>query len=209
MKRKEKADLIISKLLKKYPDARCELEHINPFQLLVATILSAQCTDLVVNKVTPKLFRKFPTPSKMAKAKTSQVETIIRPTGFFKNKSINIIKCAQIIQDEYDGMVPKRMVDLTTLPGVGRKTANVVLGNAFGINEGIVVDTHVKRISGRLKLTLNQDPVKIEKDLMKLFDQKHWPILSHLLIFHGRRVCSARSPNCDKCVLKVACSFRA
>ncbi len=205
MKKQERALKAIKILKKTYPNAHCELYHETPFQLLIATILSAQCTDVRVNMVTPVLFKKYPTPQKLSKAKQEDIEEIIRSTGFFKNKAKNIISCAKDLVSLYQSEVPKDIDQLVALAGVGRKTANVVLGNAFNINEGIVVDTHVKRISNLLKLTQSNDPLKIEKDLTKLFNQKDWTELSHLIIFHGRRRCIARRPQCDLCELESIC----
>lgn len=205
MKKKERAELVIEKLKEVYPNAHCELYHENPFQLLIATILSAQCTDERVNMVTPNLFKKYPTPKKMAAAPQEDIEKIIHSTGFYKNKAKNIISCASDLQTKYKGDLPKDIDKLVALAGVGRKTANVVLGNAFNINEGIVVDTHVKRITNLLGLTKNDDPIKIEKDLVKLFQRDDWTDISHLLIFHGRRRCIARRPQCDLCELAYLC----
>lgn len=205
MKKVERASESIKRLKKKWPDAHCELDHETPFQLLIATILSAQCTDVRVNMVTPNLFKKYPTAKKLAAAKQDDVEEIIRSTGFFKNKAKNIINCAASIQIDHKGELPRTIEELTALAGVGRKTANVLLGNAFNINAGVVVDTHVKRISNLLKLTKESDPVKIEKDLMKLFKKDDWTIISHLFIFLGRRICIARRPQCDICFLNDIC----
>jgi endonuclease-3 len=188
-----------------YPAAHCELEHRNPFQLLVSTILSAQCTDVRVNKVTKTLFVKYPTPSHFAYAHPRELEQDIRPTGFFRNKTKSIMGASKKIVEEFGGKVPETMEDLLTLPGVARKTANVVLGTAFGIPSGIVVDTHVIRLSRRLDLTKNKDPKKIEQDLMQIIPQERWILLSHQLIWHGRRVCAARKPRCLECNLKDVC----
>jgi endonuclease-3 len=188
-----------------YPDAHCELDFENPFQLAVATILSAQCTDKRVNMVTPVLFAKYPTPEALARAKQEDVEEIIKSTGFFRNKAKSIIGMAGAVADRHASIVPSTLEELVVLPGVGRKTANVVLGNAFDINEGVVVDTHVARVSGRLGLTSQTDPVKIEQDLMPLFPRSQWTMLAHLLIFHGRRVCDAKNPRCGECVLNDIC----
>ena len=206
--RQERAKQVIHTLREVYPDAHCELNHQGPFQLLIATILSAQCTDKRVNKVTPLLFKKYPTPHKLSQAKQLHVEEIIKSTGFFRSKAKNIISCSRYLVERYGAEIPQSMEELTSLPGVGRKTANVVLGNAFNINEGVVVDTHVKRISQLLKLTYHKDPVKIEQDLMKLFRAKEWGDLSHLMIFHGRRRCIARRPQCDLCELATICPSR-
>ena len=205
MKKQDKAPEIYRRLTKAFPDAHCELNHENPFQLLIATILSAQCTDVRVNMVTPLLFKTYPNPEKLALAEQLSVEEIIRSTGFYKNKAKNIIGCAQALVSSHKGQVPQSIEELAALPGVGRKTANVVLSNCFDINEGVVVDTHVKRISGLLGLTKEETPEKIEVDLMKLFPQKDCGMLSHLMIFHGRRTCIARRPQCDLCVLLDLC----
>lgn len=206
MKKTELASEIYKRLKKVHPDAHCELNHSNPFELLLATILSAQCTDARVNIVTPTLFKKYPTPEKLAKAKLEEVEETIKSINFFRNKSKSLIGCAQLLVEKYEGEIPKTVDELSELPGVGRKTANVVLGNAFNINTGIVVDTHVKRTAHLLGLTKQTDPVKVEMDLMKLFPNEQWTELSHLLIFLGRRTCIARRPQCDLCNLKDICS---
>jgi endonuclease-3 len=205
MKKNDLAHEVYNRLKKLYPDAHCELNHSNPFELLIATILSAQCTDVRVNIVTPTLFKKFPTPQKLAKAKLEDVEESIKSINFFRNKSKALIGCAQMLVSLHKNEVPKSVEELSQLPGVGRKTANVVLGNAFNINTGIVVDTHVKRTTLLLGLTKQTDPEKVEKDLMKLFPNETWTDLSHLLIFLGRRTCIARRPQCDLCVLKDIC----
>ena len=201
----ERADLIYKRLNREYPDAHCELEHESPLQLLMATILSAQCTDKRVNLVTPSLFEKYPDAGALADANPDEVEDLIRTTGFFRNKTKSLLGMANAVVERHRGEIPNTMEELTKLPGVGRKTANVILGNAFGINEGVVVDTHVGRLSLRLGLTRQTDPVKVELQLMKLFPRKVWAKLSHLLIFHGRRVCIARSPKCEICVLSDIC----
>ncbi len=201
----ERIDEIIRLLHLEYPDACCELNHRNPFELLVATILSAQCTDVRVNKVTPDLFAKYPTPVDIAAADRTELEEAVRSTGFYRNKAKNIQEASTRIVHEYDGEVPDNMDDLLSLAGVARKTANVVLGTAYGIADGIVVDTHVKRLSNLLELTSNQDPKKIEKDLTKIVPQSEWIDFSHLLIFHGRRVCIARRPACADCILNHLC----
>lgn len=188
-----------------YPDAHCALLHIDAYQLGVATILSAQTTDERVNMVTPELFRRYPDPKDLADACPEDVEEIIRSTGFFRNKAKNIIGFACGVVELHGGEVPRTMAELKALPGVGRKTANVILGNAFGIDEGVVVDTHVKRLSGLLAFTSEKSPEKVEQDLIKLFHREHWTLLSHLLIFHGRRVCDARNPRCEECVLSGLC----
>ena len=203
--RKERANEIYDLLQEEYPDAHCELDFENPFQLSVATILSAQTTDVRVNEVTPELFDEYPDPEALANARQEDVEEIIRSTGFFRNKAKNIIGFARGIMADHEGKVPRDMDALTDLPGVGRKTANVILGNAFGINEGVVVDTHVKRLSKRLGLTRETTPVKVERDLMELFPRERWTMLSHLLIWHGRRICDARTPLCQECVVSRLC----
>jgi endonuclease III len=203
--KRRRAAKIFRRLAKAYPDARCALDHRNAFELLCATILSAQCTDARVNLVTPILFGRYPTPEALARADQADVEEIVRSTGFFRNKAKSLIGMAQALVAEHGGEVPRTMEELRVLPGVGRKTANVILGNAYGINEGITVDTHVTRLSGLLGLTGHEDPVKIEQDLMPLFPRDHWALLSHLLIFHGRQVCIARRPRCADCVLADLC----
>ena len=202
---KVRSPAILDRLKRAYPDARCALDHRNAFELLVATILSAQTTDVRVNLVTPRLFSRYPNAAALARARQADVEAIIKSTGFFRNKARSIIGMAQAVVADNGGKVPGTMDELLTLPGVGRKTANVVLGNAFGLNEGVVVDTHVARLSKLLGLTRQTDPVKIEQALMKLFPRDDWALLSHLLIFHGRRVCIARRPKCGECVLADLC----
>jgi endonuclease-3 len=196
---------IIAALERAYPDAHCALDHRTPFELLTATILSAQCTDVRVNLVTPALFARYPTAAELAVADPSDVESMIRSTGFFRNKTKSLIGMAKAVVADYGGEIPREMEQLRVLPGVGRKTANVVLGNAFGIDEGIVVDTHVSRLAGRLGLTEETDPEKIERDLMALVPRSSWTMISHLLIFHGRQVCIARRPRCEACVLAKMC----
>ena len=196
---------IISLLKEAYPDARCALEHRNAYELLCATILSAQCTDARVNMVTPALFARYPTPFELARAEVADVEEIIKSTGFFRNKTRSLIGMAQAVVADHGGEVPRTMEELRQLPGVGRKTANVVLSNAYGTNEGVTVDTHVTRLTGLLGLTRDTDPVKIEEDLMRLYPREDWGILSHLLIFHGRQICIARRPKCGECVLARLC----
>jgi endonuclease III len=205
----ERAETILSRLKREYPDARCALHHGDAYQLLVATILSAQCTDARVNMVTPAFFARYPSPEALARADRGEVEEIIRSTGFFRNKTRSLIGMAQALVADHRGEVPRTMEKLRVLPGVGRKTANVVLGNAFGINEGVTVDTHVTRLSRLLGLTRHDDPVKIEQDLMPLFPREEWALLSHLLIFHGRQVCIARRPRCPECVLADLCPSAA
>jgi endonuclease-3 len=208
-KEKETRALTALKLLKRaYPDAHCALDHRNAFELLAATILSAQCTDVRVNLVTPALFRRYPTPAALARARQGDVEAIIRSTGFFRNKAKNLIAMAQGLVAEHGGEVPDTMEALHALPGVGRKTANVVLGNWFEINAGVTVDTHVTRIARLLKLTRHTDAVKIERDLMALIPRKEWTLVSHLLITHGRAICIANRPKCGDCVLAPHCPSR-
>ena len=199
------ASVLYDALLSLYPDAHCELDFSTPFQLIVATILSAQCTDKRVNMVTPVLFSRYPTVESLARAKRDDVEEIIKSTGFFRNKAKSIIAMAGALVDRHAGDVPSTMESLVTLPGVGRKTANVILGNAFDLNEGVVVDTHVGRLAGRLGLTRETDPIKVEQQLMQLFPRERWTMLAHLLIFHGRRVCEAKKPRCGECTLAAMC----
>ena len=196
---------LLSQLKELYPDARCALEHRNAFELLCATILSAQCTDARVNMVTPTLFARYPTAFELARANPADVEEIIKSTGFFRNKTRSLIGMAQALVADHNGEVPRTMEELRKLPGVGRKTANVVLGNAYSTNEGVTVDTHVTRLSRLLGLSREDDPEKIEQDLMRLFPQADWALLSHLLIFHGRNICIARRPRCADCVLAQIC----
>jgi len=196
---------VLDRLKAQYPDARCALDHESPYQLIVATILSAQCTDARVNMVTPQVFSRYPSVYELARANPLELEAIIKSTGFFRNKTKSLIGMAQAVVADHAGELPRSMAELVKLPGVGRKTANVVLGNAFGIDEGIVVDTHVTRLSQLLGWTVNSDPEKIEQELMQLFPRKEWTILSHLLIFHGRQVCVARRPQHEICVLKDIC----
>lgn len=196
---------ILARLKREYPDAHCELDYETPLQLLIATILSAQCTDKRVNMVTPDLFRTYPDAEALSAAKTEDLEELIKSTGFFRNKTKSLLGMSAAVAERHEGKVPLTMDELVKLPGVGRKTANVVLGNAFGINVGVVVDTHVGRLSVRLGFTDETDPVKVEQALMLLFPQEDWTLLSHLLIFHGRRICIARSPRCAACVLSDVC----
>jgi endonuclease-3 len=199
------AGIVLERLRAEYPDAHCELDHRNAFELLVATILSAQCTDARVNLVTPALFRKYPTAQKLAEADPENVQELIQSTGFFRAKTKSLLGMSRALVADHGGAVPSTLDELVQLGGVGRKTANVILGTAFGVNEGIVVDTHVQRLSRRLGLTREADPVGIEQALMKLFPRNAWALLSHLLIFHGRRVCLARTPLCAQCVLNDVC----
>lgn len=188
-----------------YPDAHCALDHRNAFELTVATILSAQCTDERVNLVTPALFQAFPDAESLAQARIEEVEELVRSTGFYRNKAKNLVGMAEAVVTRHGGEIPRTMDALVALPGVGRKTANVVLGNAFGIDEGIVVDTHVKRLSNRLGFTRKEDPVKVEEELVKLFPRDRWTQLSHILIFHGRQQCPARKPRCAGCPVNHLC----
>jgi endonuclease-3 len=196
---------ILAALKTQYPDARCALDYRNAYELLCATILSAQCTDARVNMVTPTLFARYPTPFELAQARPEDVEEIIKSTGFFRNKTKSLIGMAQALVADHGGEVPRTMEELRQLPGVGRKTANVILGNAYSINEGITVDTHVARLSGLLGLSKETDAEKIEAELMPQFPREDWGLLSHLLIFHGRQVCIARRPRCGDCVLAGLC----
>ncbi len=206
---KQRALEILIVLKRLYPDATCSLTYETPVQLLVATILSAQCTDERVNKVTPALFARFPDAQALAYCDREELETLIRSTGFYRNKAKNIQgACQKIIQD-FGGEVPQRMEELLTLPGVARKTANVVSAHAFGVNQGVTVDTHVKRLSQRLGLTQEKDPVKIERDLMKLLPQAEWENFSISIIYHGRAVCNARKPLCSICDLAHICPSAA
>lgn len=203
--KKERTAEIIRRLRRTYPDAHCALNHSSPFELLVATILSAQCTDERVNIVTADLFRKYRGPQDLAAADPAELENDIRSTGFFRNKAKNIRATSARLLEAYHGKVPESMDDLLTLPGVARKTANVVMGNAFGIASGVVVDTHVSRLSQRLGLTTAKTPEKIELDLQKLVPKEHWVMFSHWLIFHGRQACKAIKPRCTECVLADIC----
>lgn len=202
---KRHAARTVRALRKYYPGAECALHHANPFQLLVATVLSAQCTDKRVNEVTPALFARFPTPAALAAGDRDEVERLIQSTGFFRSKAQSLQGLSHVIADEFGGQVPAAMEDLVRLPGVGRKTANVVLGTAFGLPAGVVVDTHVQRVSRRLGLTQQTAPVKIEADLMKLLPRKEWIDYSHRVILHGRQVCKARRPLCESCPLAKLC----
>jgi endonuclease-3 len=206
MQLKPRADRIRKILRKIYPEVKTQLLHQNPFQLLVATILSAQCTDKQVNQVTPVLFKRLKTPADFAAAPLKSIENLVRPTGFFHNKAKNIKNCSKALLDRHSGQVPQTLDKLVKLPGVGRKTANVVLGAAFGIC-GVVVDTHVARISARLGLTENKDPVKIEFDLMKIIPKREWNDFSLQLIFFGRETCTARKPKCPTCPLHKLCPW--
>ncbi len=203
--KKERTMKIIAALRRVYPNAHCELNFSNPLQLLVATILSAQCTDKRVNLVTAELFKKYRHAKDFADAPLSDIEEAVKTTGFFRNKAKNIKACCTALVEKFGGEVPRTMDELHALAGVGRKTANVVLGNAFGINVGVVVDTHVTRLSNRLGLVKGTDAVKIEQELMKLVPQEDWTLFSHWLIWHGRRRCNARKPDCENCEIQNLC----
>ncbi|MDQ2936052.1 MAG: endonuclease III [Acidobacteriota bacterium] len=202
---KERVRKIIRLLKRDYPDAKCSLNHSNPFELLIATILSAQCTDARVNIVTQDLFRKYRKPEDYLKVSPGELQKDIRTTGFFRNKTKSIQGTAKVLTEQYDGEVPATIEELLELPGVARKTANVVLGNAFGVSAGVVVDTHVTRLSRRLGLTEQKSAEKIEKDLIALVPKKDWVIFPHLFIAHGRKICKARNPLCAECVLQKLC----
>src|SRR5258705_9634707 len=202
---KKRVREIIRRLKRAYPDARCSLNHTNAFELLIATILSAQCTDERVNIVTADLFRKYRKPEDFLKVSATELENEIRTTGFFRNKTKSIQGTAKVLTEQYGGSVPQTMEELLELPGVARKTANVVLGNAFEIKEGVVVDTHVSRLSRRLGLSQHKTPEKIEHDLVEIVPRKDWVIFPHLLIAHGRKICKARNPLCAECVLEKLC----
>jgi len=194
-----------AKLRQRHADAHCELDHDSPFQLILATVLSAQSTDVMVNKITPELFQRWPTPQALAQAEPSEVERVLSKIGMFRQKTKNVIGLSKRLLDEHQGEVPRTLDELVKLPGVGRKTANVVLGVAFGTPEGVVVDTHVQRISQRLGWTKHTEPQEIERDLMALFPRSDWDMLSHTLIFHGRRICAARRPACAACPVSAEC----
>lgn len=202
---RRRAKKILALLKREYPTAHCELDFATPYQLLVATILSAQCTDARVNLVTPAFFARYPTPASLAGAEPPEVEDLIRSTGFFRNKARSLVGMARGLVETHEGLVPREMDQLRALPGVGRKTANVILGNAYGINAGVTVDTHVTRLAGRLRLSRQKTPEKIERDLMELIAREDWTLVSHLLIWHGRRVCIARRPRCEICVVRKLC----
>ncbi|NJR39708.1 MAG: endonuclease III [Leptolyngbyaceae cyanobacterium CSU_1_4] len=205
--KKQRALEVLARLKRLYPDAVCSLDYETPVQLLVATILSAQCTDERVNKVTPELFRQYPDALSLASADLDDIVTLVRSTGFYRNKAKNIQAACRMIVAEFGGEVPRTMAELVRLPGAARKTANVVLAHAYGINAGVTVDTHVKRLCGRLGFTKHIDPIHIERDLMKLLPQPDWENWSIRLIYHGRAVCNARKPACDRCELSDLCSF--
>jgi endonuclease-3 len=203
--RKARANEVNERLSRQYPDARVELDFTNPFELLIATILAAQSTDVRVNIVTKSLFRKYPDPHAFANADVVEMETAVKQTGFFRNKARAVINCSKAIVERHGGEVPRTIEELVELPGVGRKTANVVLGNAMGINAGVIVDTHVTRLSGRLGFTKHADPVDIEQDLMKIVPREAWTRFANQLTLHGRRVCIARKPDCPNCVVNDIC----
>ncbi|MBD0372913.1 MAG: endonuclease III [Pyrinomonadaceae bacterium] len=202
---KERAKKIIKLLKREYPDAACSLDYSNPLELLVATILSAQCTDERVNQLTPALFRKYPSYEDYLKVPQSELEQDIRPTGFYRNKARAIQGACRLIKEKHEGVVPDKIEELLLLPGVARKTANVVLGNAYGIASGVVVDTHVARLSQRLALSTKTQPEKIERELMELVPRRDWIVFPHLLIAHGRKICKARTPLCAECLLEKLC----
>ena len=204
--KKRRARSMLKKLRTAHPDARCALDHENPFHLLVATVLSAQCTDVRVNKVTPDLFGKYETPGDLGRSKSGEVEALIHSTGFFRAKARNLRGLGRMLDEKHGGKVPDAMEDLIELPGVARKSANVVLGVAFRKAEGVVVDTHVKRLANRMDFTRHEAPEKIERDLMDLFPRSDWIDLSHVLIFHGRRICGARKPKCENCPIRRQCN---
>lgn len=202
---KSQAIEIVEELIKAYPDAKCSLDFNTPFEMLVAVCLSAQCTDERVNKTTPSLFAKFDTPEDFANADLEELETLIHPCGFYKNKAKNLKLAGKKIMDDFNGEVPQTMEELTTIPGVGRKSANVIMLEAFNNPQGIAVDTHCKRIANRLGLSSEKDPEKIEKDLCSLIPKEYWKDINHILIWHGRAICSSQSPKCDKCSLNKNC----
>ena len=201
----EAAGRVASLLAEKWPDAHCELDHQNPYQLVVATILSAQSTDKMINTITPALFAKYPDARALARANQAELEKLIHSSGFYRMKAKNLINMARAVVDKHGGKIPDTMDELVELPGIARKTANVVLGSAMGKNEGVVVDTHVARLAQRLGLTKETDPVKIEVDLMKLLPRQQWTVFAHRLIWHGRRVCFAKKPDCEHCLLAPIC----
>jgi endonuclease-3 len=201
----EDALALYTSIRERHADAHCELEHRNPFELLVATVLSAQSTDVMVNKLTPELFRRWPSPKELGQADPTEVEKALSKIGMFRQKTKNVVGLSRLLVEKHGGQVPRTLDELVKLPGVGRKTANVVLGVAFGTPEGVVVDTHVQRISQRLGLTTHTEPIEIEQDLMKLFDRTLWDPLSHTLIFHGRRICTAVKPACAGCPVQEKC----
>jgi endonuclease-3 len=204
----ERAPIIFTRLRARYPQTVPALDHQNPWELLVATVLAAQCTDVRVNMVTPKLFARWAGPAELAHASQEDLEEVVRSTGFFRNKAKNLIGAARRVMDVFGGQVPRTMAELVTLPGVARKTANIVLSNSFGINEGIAVDTHVTRLAYRLALSDSDDPVRIERDLMPLYPREQWGEINHLLVYFGRDICDARKPLCPQCELNDICPKR-
>ena len=207
MKNKKDVEKIIQILKETYPDAKCSLDFTSPFEMMVSVMLSAQCTDERVNKTTPDLFNKYNTPEKMVQISQSELEKIIHPCGFYKNKAKNIIAASKMLIEKYNGIVPNSIEELIKLPGVGRKSANVIMLEAFNDPSGIAVDTHAKRISNRLGFSKESEPEKIEQDLLKLFEKKYWYDVNHLLVWHGRGYCDARKPNCDECTINKYCDF--
>jgi endonuclease-3 len=205
----ERVERIIARLVARFPEARCSLDFADPLQLLVATILSAQCTDERVNMVTPVLFARYRTAQDYADANPEELEEIIKSTGFYRNKAKSLIGMGRALAERHGGEVPRTMDELIKVPGAGRKTANVVLGNAYGVDEGVVVDTHVKRITHRLGLTRHVDPLRIEQDLMAIVPREHWTLFPHLMIHHGRAICQARKPRCEVCPINDLCPFPA
>ena len=205
MQTAQRAREIFARLRRRYPRTEPALDHANAWELLVATVLAAQCTDARVNTVTPELFRRWPGPAELARAGQAELEAVVRPTGFFRNKARNLIAAATRVVEAYGGALPRSMAELTTLPGVARKTANIVLSNAFGIHEGVAVDTHAKRLSFRLGLTASEDVLVIERDLMALYPREDWGEVNHLLVYYGREVCQARKPRCNDCGLADIC----
>lgn len=203
---RERAKKVFKRLTAEYPDAKCSLDHRTPLQLMIATILSAQCTDARVNMVTPALFKRFKKPQDYVEAPLSEVEKYVKTCGFYRNKTKNIVGACQVILAEHGGEVPRTLEELVKLPGVGRKTANVILGTVYD-TPGVVVDTHCGRIARRLGFTKNTDPVKVEHDLMKVWEQKNWSLFSHLMVYHGRATCEARSPKCSQCCIADLCPF--
>ncbi|WP_432735807.1 endonuclease III [Maridesulfovibrio sp. FT414] len=201
----QRAKDIYARLITRYPDPAPELDWKNAWELLVATVLAAQCTDVRVNKVTPELFNRWPGPEAMSRAEVSDIEEVIRSTGLFRNKAKNLKAAAELVMGEFGGELPRTMQEMTRLPGVARKTANIVLSNAMDVHEGVAVDTHVKRLSFRMGFTTSTNPDVIEKDLMPLFEQQNWGTANHLLVLYGREICSARSPKCDICQLNDIC----
>lgn len=207
MKSKKDAIEIIKILKQYYPDATCSLDFKNPFEMLISVMLSAQCTDERVNKTTPELFKKYPTPEEMAKADIKDIEKIIHPCGFYKNKSKNIKACSQKLIEKFNGVVPENMEELQSLPGVGRKSANVIMLEAFHNPQGIAVDTHAKRISNKIGFSNNQEPEKIEQDLLKQIPKEYYYDVNHLLVWHGRNICNARNPKCTECPVNKYCNY--